>query len=68
MMFASYLRNGSLVTVDVQVSDRERQTLLYYITIVAGVVCKYDRASTVHSLAVLSLHEWHTLYYKCTSV
>ena len=26
------------------------------------------RASTVQSLAVLSLHEWHTLYYKCTSV
>ena len=26
------------------------------------------RASTVQSLAVLSLHEWHTLYCKCTSV
>ena len=26
------------------------------------------RASTVQSLVVLSLHEWHTLYYKCTSV
>ena len=42
MMFASYLRNGSLVTVDIQVSDRERRTLLYYITVVAGVVCKYE--------------------------
>ena len=67
MMFASYLRNGSLVTVDVQVSDRERRTLLYYITIVAGVVCKYERAPCRVLLSCL-LHEWHTLYYKCTSV
>ena len=59
MMFASYLRNGSLVTVDVQVSDRERRTLLYYITIVAGVVCKYERAPCRVLLSCLCMNGIH---------
>ena len=59
MMFASYLRNGSLVTVNVQVSDRERRTLLYYITIGAGVVCKYERAPCRVLLSCLCMNGIH---------
>ena len=59
MMFASYLRNGSLVTVDVQVSDRERRTLLYYITIVPGVICKYERAPCRVLLSCLCMNGIH---------
>ena len=64
MMFTSYLRNGSLVTVDVQVSDRAETntSVLHHHCMLA--VSLQVRASTVQSLAVLSLHEWHTLYYK----